>query len=357
MNSLRLHDPLWLLLLVPVVALVIFDIRRRSRSAVLYSSVQVLKTLPRTLAQRVKTALPWLRFLGLVLLVLALARPQAGREEFRIRTEGIAIQMVCDRSGSMQAMDFFDEDGHPADRLSVVKEVFRDFVAGEGDLPGRPDDLIGLVSFGGYAEGVCPLTLDHGALLEILESVEVPKMVVDARGRVINEQLLQEEMATAIGDALALGTARIKDSKAKSRVLILLSDGENNFGVVEPLEAAAAAKTFGVKVYTIGIGSTGTAPFPETDAFGETVYRARPVRLDESLLKAIAEETGGEYFNARDTESLVDVYAEIDALEKTETEGRLYTEYRELFAYFLFAGVGLIVFQMLLSTTRFRSLP
>ncbi len=357
MNTLRLHDPLWLLLLLPVAALVFHDIRRRSRCAVLYSSVQVLKTLPRTLAQRVKATLPWLRFVGLALVVVALARPQAGREEFRIRTEGIAIQMVCDKSGSMQAMDFEDEDGQPADRLSAVKRVFRDFVAGKGDLPGRPDDLIGLVAFGGYAEGVCPLTLDHGALLEILESLEVPKPVVDARGRVINEQLLQEEMATAIGDALALGTARIKDSKAESRVLILLSDGENNFGVIEPLEAAAAAKTFGVKVYTIGIGSTGMAPFPAQDAFGRTQLVQRPVKLDDVILKAIADETGGEYFNARDSSSLEEVYGEIDALEKTETEGRLYTEYRELFAYFLFVGVGMIVFQMMLSTTRFRSLP
>lgn len=357
MNSIRLHDPLWLLLLTPLVALVLYDITRRNRSAVLYSSVQVLKTLPRTLAQRIKATLPWMRFIGLGLVVVALARPQAGQEEFRIRTEGIAIQMVCDRSGSMQAMDFEDEDGQPADRLSAVKRVFRDFVAGKGALPGRPDDLIGLVSFGGYAEGVCPLTLDHGALLEILESVEVPEPVVDARGRVINEQLLQEEMATAIGDALALGTARVKEAKAKSRVLILLSDGENNFGVIDPLEAAAAAKTFGIKVYTIGIGSTGLAPFPEQDPFGRVVLRQRPVKLDEALLKSIADETGGKYFNARDTESLEEVYAEIDALEKTETEGRLYTEYSELFVYFLFAGLGLIVFQMMLSTTRFRSLP
>ncbi len=357
MNSFRLLDPLWLLLLVPVVALVFFDITRRNGRAVLYSSVQVLKTLPRTFAQRIKSTLPWMRFVGLALVVAALARPQAGQEEFRIRTEGIAIQMVCDRSGSMQAMDFEDDDGQPADRLTAVKQVFRDFVAGKGDLPGRPDDLIGLVSFGGYAEGVCPLTLDHGVLLEILETVEVPKPVFDARGRLINEQLLQEEMATAIGDALALGTARVRDAKAKSRVLILLSDGENNFGVIDPLEAAAAAKAFGVKVYTIGIGTTGMAPFPEQDPFGRVRLTARPVKLDETLLKAIATETGGKYFNARDTASLEEVYAEIDALEKTETEGRLYTEYRELFAYFLFAGLGLIVFQMMLSTTRFRSLP
>jgi Ca-activated chloride channel family protein len=256
----------------------------------------------------------------------------------------------------MQAMDF-EEDGRPADRLSAVKRVFRDFVAGTGDLPGRPDDLIGLVAFGGYPDSRCPLTLDHGALLEILGSLEIPRPMEDSRGRVINMSLLEEELATAIGDALALGVARLKDAEAASRVLILLSDGESNFGEIDPLDAAKAASDYGIKVYTIGIGSTGLAPFPVRDPFGKVYLEDRPVVLDEDLLESIAEKTGGQYFNARNTESLVNVYQEIDSLEKTKTEGRLYTEYRELFQFFLFSGIALVVLEVFLSLTRFRSLP
>ncbi len=356
MNGFRFHDPVWLLLAVPALLIVIYEVRRSRRSAVLYSSVQIMKTLPVTLAMRVRRTLPWIRYLGVACVIVSLARPQQGQEEFRIRTEGIAIEMVCDCSGSMQAMDF-QEEGRPVDRLSAVKSVFRDFVAGTRDLPGRPDDLIGLVSFGGYAVGKCPLTLDHGVLFQVLDSVEVPKPVYDSRGRILNEALLQEEMATAIGDALALGVERLKKAEAKSKVLILLSDGESNAGVIEPMDAVAAAVSFGVKVYTIGVGSTGMAPFPRVDRYGDIVYVPSPVRLDEDLLREIASKTGGKYFNAKNTESLKDVYKEIDALEKTETEGRLYTEYSEHFQIFLFIGAGLIVLELLLSATRFRSLP
>ncbi len=356
MMGFRFQDPVWLLAMIPVVAFVLFDARRRGRSAVLYSSVQILKSLPRTMAQRVKGTLTPIALVGLLVVTAALARPQHGREEFRIRTEGIAIEMVCDISGSMQAIDF-REGARRVDRLSVVKRVFRDFVAGTGGLDGRGDDLIGLIAFGGYADSRCPLTLDHGALLQILESLEIPKPVLDSRGRMINEGLLQDELKTAIGDGMALGVARLKDAAAKSKVLILLSDGADNFRHIPPLDAAAAAAAFGVKVYAVGIGSTGYVDFPMEDVFGRTVIEQRLLRLDEELLKEIAEKTGGKYFNARETESLEEVYAEIDALEKTETEGHLYTEYRELYQYFLFAGAVLFVLQLLLRLTFFRSLP
>ena len=359
MNALegfRFQDPVWCLLLVPLFFAVLLAVRRSRRCAVLYSSVQVLKTLPVTPALLVKRALPWVRFLGLALVVLALARPQQGREEFRVRTEGIAIEMAIDRSGSMQALDF-EMDGKRVNRLAVVKKVFREFVTGGEDLPGRPDDLIGLVVFGGYADSKCPLTLDHGALLQVLDSVEIPRPVTDARGEVINKELYQEEMQTAIGDALALSVERLKGAKAKSRIVILLSDGENTAGVISPGEAAEAAAAEGVKVYTIGVGSTGEAPMPGTDLFGRPVLRPVPVRLDEKTLKMIADTTGGRYFNARDTDALKRVYAEIDRLEKTKTEGRLYTEYRELFTWALYPGLVLILLELLLGATRFRSLP
>jgi Ca-activated chloride channel family protein len=293
---------------------------------------------------------------GLVMVVAALARPQRGRDEFRVRTEGIAIQMCIDRSGSMQAMDFHIE-GKRVNRLAAVKQVFRDFVAGKGSLPGRPDDLIGLVAFGGFAEAKCPLTLDHGALLQVLDTVEIPQPVRDSRGQIINLRLLREDQLTAIGDTVAMAVERLKDVKAKSRVIILLSDGEQTAGILDPAEAGRAAKAFGIKIYTIGVGTTGMAPFPVPDGFGGTVLQANEVTLDEKTLRALAETTGAKYFNAQDTEALAAVYGEIDRMEKSPSQGRLYTEYRELYQYLMFPGLGLILLEIVLAATRFRSLP
>lgn len=356
MSAIRFQDPIWLWLLIPVIGLGLRSLRRDRRAAVLYSNVELLRGLPVTMAQVWKRCLPWLRMSGMTLVVLALARPQSGREEFRIRTEGIAIQMCIDRSGSMQALDF-RVDGERMNRLAAVKRVFRQFVAGEGAFDGRPDDLIGLVVFGGFADAKCPPTLDHGALLEVLDDVEIAKPITDSQGRVINERLWQEEQATAIGDAIAVAVDRLKDLPSKSRVIVLLSDGENTAGVVDPEEAAEAAAAFGIRIYTIGVGSTGMAPFPVVDPFGRKVLRGQPVRLDEETLEMLAQKTGGRYFNAKNTEALAEVYAEVDQLEKTETEGRLYTEYREVFQWLLLPGIACILTQIALSATRFRGLP
>jgi Ca-activated chloride channel homolog len=356
MMGFRLQDPLWLLLLIPLVGMALWQVYRQRRAAVLYSNVAILKSLPVTLAMRIKRLLPWLFLGGLCLLVIALARPQRGREEFRIRSEGIAIQMCIDRSGSMQALDF-EIDQQRANRLAVVKKTFREFVAGGGGLSGRDDDLIGLIAFGGYADALCPLTLDHGALLHVLDAVEIPQPIRDAQGHAINERLLQEELSTAIGDALALAVDRLKPVDAKSKIIILLSDGESNAGVIQPAEAAEAAKAFGMKIYAIGVGTTGTVPMPATDPFGRQVLVPSMVQIDEAALKALADTTGGRYFNVQDTETLRNVYAEIDRLEKSISEGRIYTEYRELYQYAMFPGLGLILLQIALVSTRFRSLP
>jgi Ca-activated chloride channel family protein len=356
MSGLRFQDPAWMLLLIPLAILGLLAIRRQRRVAVLYSDVGVLASLPRTLALRLKRGLPWLRLAGMALVILALARPQLGRQEFRIRTEGVAIQMCIDRSGSMDAMDF-ELNYERASRVAVVRSVFRDFVAGKGKLPGRPDDLIGLIAFGGFAEAKCPLTLDHGALLQVLETIEVPKPIRDARGNILNERLWQEDQATAIGDAVTLAVDRLKDVKAKSKVVILLSDGEQNAGIVDPEAAARTAKTFGVKIYSIGVGTTGTVPYPVVDQFGRTRLEPMDVTLDEKTLRTLAETTGGRYYNAQDTDSMEKIYAEIDRLERSLTEGRLYMEYRELFQYLMFPGLGLILLEIGLVSTRFRSLP
>jgi len=357
MLGFRFHDPWWLLLLIPLAVAAYASFRRKARAAVLFSDVGVLKTLPRTAAQRIKPLLPWLFYGGAVLLVVALARPQQGRDDFRVKTEGIAIQMCLDRSGSMRAMDFV-VDGRRVNRLDVVKQVFEDFVAGTGDLPGRPDDLIGLIAFGGYADAKCPLTLDHDALVEVTRSITIPEPVFDGRGRIVNERLLQEELSTAIGDAVVMGVDRLKDVDAKSKVIILLSDGENNAGVADPTAAVEAAKAFGVKIYTIGVGSSGVAPFPMIDPrTNREVLVEQPVEFDEKTLRWMADETGGKYFGADDTAALEDVYAEIDRLEKTVSEGRLYTEYRDLFRWFALPGLCLVAAQVVLVSTRFRSLP
>ncbi len=356
MSAWRFQDPLWLWLLVPVVGLGLLAIRRQRRLAVLYSNVELLRGLPITWAQRIKRCLPAVRIAGMVLVVVALARPQAGREEFRIHTAGIAIQMCIDRSGSMQALDF-PVDGQRVNRLQAVKRVFRQFVAGEGDFDGRPDDLIGLVAFGGFADAKCPPTLDHGALLEVLDTVHIPVPVLDKQGRIINQRLWEEEQATAIGDAVAVAVDRLKDLKTKSRVIVLLSDGENTAGVVQPEEAAAAAAAFGIRIYTIGVGSTGMAPFPTVDVFGREVLQSQPVRLDETTLKMLAEKTQGRYFHAQNTKALQEIYAAIDRLEKTETEGRLYTEYREVFQFWLLPGIACVLLQVALGSTRLRGLP
>lgn len=356
MSDLRLASPLWLLMTVPLLLATVVASKKERRGAVLYSSVRLLESLPITLAQRVKRFLPWLRFTGMLLVVVALARPQHGLSDFRIRAEGIAIVMCIDRSGSMQALDF-TLNNEAVDRLTAVKDVFEDFVIGDGDLAGRPDDQIGLVSFGGFAEAKSPLTLDHGALLEVLKSVEIAQPVYDSAGNVINRRYLEEERATAIGDAVALAVDRLKDSDAKSKVVVLLSDGENTAGVIDPTDAADAAKSFGIKIYSIGVGSDGRAPFRMIDRFGRERLVAQDVRLDEATLTALAATTGGRYFNAKDTKALESVYAEIDQLEKTLTEGRLYTEYRELFQWLLLPGLALVVLELALRCTRFRSLP
>jgi Ca-activated chloride channel family protein len=334
--------------------------RPQSRPQTLYSYTAHLRDLPTTWAQLVKISLPWLTTLGLLLLVGALARPRLGREETRVRGEGIAIQMTVDISGSMRALDF-SLDGESVSRLEAVKKIFQEFVTGnKKSLSGRHDDLIGLVAFGGFASGRCPLTADHRALLDILKDLKVPEPPRDAYGRIIyNDALWREETMTAIGDALALSLARLDKvkEKVKSRVLILLSDGENNAGTVEPLEAAKAAKQFGVKIYAIGIGSTGRVPMPVTDEFGRERIVPQFVGMDEALLQKIAEIGGGRYFHAKDTDALRKIYEEIDRLEKTEFQSTHYREYRELYAWAAIPGLVLLLLTALLEAGRFRSFP
>ncbi|MDR2439035.1 MAG: VWA domain-containing protein [Planctomycetaceae bacterium] len=352
----RFESPYYFLLLIPLAVLLIILEFRRSPASVVFSDVSLLRLVPRTFVQRSSFLVSWLFYLGVVLWIVALARPQSGKEEYRIRAEGIAIVLCVDRSGSMAAIDF-TLDGKRVNRLEAVKKTFHNFVAGDSVLSGRKDDMIGLLAFGGYVDAFCPLTLDHATLLEMLTQIRLPEPITDAQGNLLDQRLYDEENMTAIGDALAQAVERIKDAPAKSKVIILLSDGEQTFGTLTPLEGAETAKVFGIKVYTIGIGSTGEAPYIVTDPLGQQRIIVRRVSIDEETLKKIAVITGGHYFNAQSTSALEQVYAEIDQLEKTIHEGRTYTQYTELFRYPLITGTVLILLHLILICTRFRRLP
>lgn len=355
LNSFRFAHPLWFLLFLPVFWAWMRTWWQRPR-AVTYSSVALVGALPRTFVQHLRPLVASLRWLALGLFIFALARPQQGQEEFRARAEGIAIMMCLDRSGSMRADDF-DFRGRPVTRLEAVKQVFRDFVVGKEELPGRPDDFIGLVVFGGFAESLCPLTLDHDTLVATLEPVRLPEPIRDRRGAVLNRELLQEEMQTAIGDALALGIDRIKNATAKSKVIILLSDGENNAGAVTPEAAAATARQLGIKIYSIGIGATENQTRRDLTPFRFFQGQPQPSAVDEKTLRHLAEVTEGQYFHASNTRALAEVYGAIDKLEKTTQEGKLYTQYRELYHFCLFPGLVFLLLELVLTSTRFRGLP
>ena len=354
MGGFRFQSPLWFAL-APVLFWALWRAHHpRYRAAALFSSLADLKSLPVTLAQRIKRALPWIYGAAVLLLIVALARPQQGVQEWSHRSEGIAIEMLIDVSGSMEAVDYQFDDKRIS-RIEAVKHVFREFVEGDPDknLVGRNNDLVGLVAFGGYPDSKCPLTLDHGALLDVLKSMGVPKVIRNAQGEPLNA----DELQTAIGDGLTLSLDRLKSIEAKSKVVILLTDGDNDFGIIDPREAAKAAKALGIKVYCICIGQNGPVPFPYQDEFGETHYAQQVFPIDEPLLKDIAATTGGRYWHASDVGALTQVYADIDKLEKSKVEQLSYTEYRELYPWAALPGFALVFAVSAAMATRFRSLP
>ena len=345
------------LLLMPLALLPwwrMFD--RRMRPELVYSSIDLARTSAGGVWRRLRGLPTVLRTLAIALVVLCLARPGTADEETRVFVEGVAIQMLVDRSSSMQALDF-TIDGRPVNRLTAVKAVARDFIEGGDGLPGRPDDLIGLVGFAGHADSLCPLTLDHQHLLGALSTIRLAET--------------PDEDGTAIGDAIALAVERLNDvedrKEVKSRIAILLTDGENTAGDLDPLVAAEIARTCGIKIYAIGVGTRGYAPFPET-FMGRTVLRNRLVSIDEETLQEVAKATGGAYFRATDTDSLVEIYETIDELEKTRTEQRRYRQFDDFAtASFRLAGIPLppllvlplvlLSADLLLSATRLGRVP
>ncbi len=269
-----------------------------------------------------------LRLMALGVIIFVLARPQSTDNWSNTTTEGIDIVMSVDLSGSMQAQDL------KPNRLEAAIDVATEFSAG------RPNDRMGLVVFAGESFTQCPLTTDKAVLINLFKAIPDIKL----------------EDGTAIGMGLATAIARIKDSDAKSKVIILLTDGENNAGEITPETAAEMAKTFGIRVYTIGVGSNGTAPFPVQTAFGLR-YQQVPVKIDEALLKKIAESTGGEYFRATNNEALKAIYNKIDELEKTKFETTEYSKKSEEYWRYAVLALGLLLLEILLRNTILRTIP
>lgn len=324
----------WLLLLaLAIPALVWIRHHPRRRLHLPFSDDATLRALPVSWAARAARLLPALYAAGLLLLVVAAARPQRGLEESRVRTEAVDIVLLVDVSTSMRALDM-SGDGRQRDRLEAARAVVGKFIEA------RTEDRLGLIAFAALPYTASPLTFDHDWLLLRLKDLKTG-MVEDG---------------TAIGSALASAVNRLRDSEAKSKVVILLTDGMNNTGTVTPDNAAAAAKAMGVKVYTIGVGTRGTAPYPVVTPFG-TQYTQVAVEIDEALLTRIAQTTGGLYRRATDFDSLARVYEEINRLEKTEMDVARYTRYDERFAPWAAAGLALLLLERLLALTRLGGLP
>jgi Ca-activated chloride channel family protein len=323
------------LLLIPLAAVIIYYSLRKNKSpGIRFSSEQFL-TIGSPTFKTILSRYIWvLRLLVFVFFALALARFRLPIEESKIQTEGIDIILALDTSTSMLAEDF-TLHGKRANRLDVVKDVVENFIRG------RKNDRIGLVAFAARAYTASPLTLDYGWLFENLKRIKIGMI----------------EDGTAIGSGLSVALKRLQNSKAKSKIVILLTDGINNAGKISPSLASEAAKALKVKVYTIGAGTKGMAPYPMKDFFGNTVYQPVKIDIDEESLINIASKTEGKYFRATDTKSLKEIYAEIDRMEKSPIEEKGYMEYRELFPIFLTIALALLLLEVLLRNTILRKIP
>lgn len=331
--------------------------RRRQRAGVNFSSLaQAAKVQP-----SLRRALVWvpafLRLSAWVLLVVAIARPQAGREQIHDISQGIAIEMVLDRSGSMnQEMEYA---GQRLNRFETVKRIFAAFVFGDRklELLGRPNDLVGMITFARYPDTICPLTLGHGALRTFLETVDIVSQ--------------ESEDGTAIGDAVTLAAARLhtaaetvarqtgrhaEDYQITSKVIILLTDGENNCGKRTLAEAGELATKWGIKVYCIGVGG-GEGVRVMNTVFGNIRVGSGNQPFDPRPLEELAARTGGAFRMATDSASLLKIYQEIDSMEKSDVESIRFVDYRELFTQFALAALACLVLQLLLESTVFRRIP
>lgn len=324
---------LLLLLLLPLLAWL--KGRRGAPPAFVYSSVQLVRTMQNISRSRAGAFLGSLRWLALAAFIVALAQPRLVNSQTEIRASGIDIVAALDLSGSMISEDFV-VSGQRVNRFNMARSVLKSFV------DKRPNDRIGLVVFAKQAFIAAPLTLDHDYLQANLDRLEIGTINSDA---------------TAIGDALMTALNQLRDLKAKSKIIILATDGQNNSGKIEPLIAANAAAALGVKIYTVGIGEQGTAPMPVFMGGQKVGYQNVPVDVDEDTLTKIADKTGGKYYRADNAERFRQIYAEIDKLEKTEAVISKYSQYRELFPWLAAGGLAVLLLELALGQTAFRRLP
>ena len=333
----RFKDPWMLLLLLFWIPMIVVYIRRerRFRPAIRFSDLAVIKKVPPSLFVRLRHLLLVFRLIGFGLLVVALARPQKGHTDEEVSTEGVDIMLILDISESMRALDF-----QPDNRLAVAKKTMQEFIHK------RSSDRIGLVVFGARSFTKCPLTLDYNVLTQFIDEVTFTDF----------------SFQTAIGTAIATAANRLKDSHAKSKVIILLTDGSNNAGEIPPITAAQAAAELGMKIYTIGVGKEGKVPMPvqiQNPFTGKVTRKVQMMEsdLDEQTLMKIADATGGTFFRAQSAEKLSDIYRQIDEMEKTEIKTRIYTSFEEKFYPWLWAGCILLLIELVLQHTRFRRIP
>jgi len=318
---------LLLLLLIPMIGWYIWKLRK-SQASIQLSSIDGFGKAPNTLRNYLRHVPFILRMGAFIFLVIALARPQTTNKWSTATTEGIDIMMSLDISSSMLAQDL------KPDRLQAAKDVAASFING------RPADNIGLVIFAKESFTQCPLTLDHAVLLNLLKDVQCGML---------------EDM-TAIGHGLATAVSRLKDSKAKSKVIILLTDGSNNAGEIAPLTAAEIAKTFGIRVYTIAVGTIGEAPYPVQTAMGVKIVPMK-VEIDEKILTQIAQTTGGLYFRATNNKALKEIYQEIDQMEKSKMQVQEYSKKYEGYASFAMIALSFFLLELLLRYTLLKNIP
>ena len=319
-----------LLVLCLLLPFLIWYLRDKKGVSIRFSDFHTVRQIRPSFWVRHLPVLSFVRFLVLVLMIFALARPQLSQSREKVTSEGIDILLILDISESMLAEDF-----EPTNRLQAAKAVIHEF------LSHRKNDRIGLVVFAGESVTLCPLTFDYHALTNLLRDVKTG-LIKDG---------------TAIGDALANATNRLRDSETKSKIAILLTDGENNAGAIHPITAAHVAKTFGIKVYTIGVGKAGGAPIPYYDPVFGKQYQQILSYVDEETPKRIAEITAGRYFRATDRQKLSQIYDEINRLETTKIEVTAYMRYKELAIYLLFPAIVLFTLEIVLTNTRLRKIP
>ena len=342
-SALTFAQPWLLLLLLAIPLLAYWRGKAGPAAALTFSSTTALRSIGKSSAARAGKFLRSLFLLSLALLVIAMARPQLGKSLTQVEASGIDIMLVLDVSGSMLTKDF-TIGGESATRIDAIREVTRKFIEG------RPNDRIGIIAFAGRPYVVSPMTLDHDWLIKNLDRVRIGLV----------------EDGTAIGSAIAAAANRLNDKHSKSRVIVLLTDGENNTGKIPPNTAAEAVKALKIKFYAVGAGINGVAPTPVfnpqngkplTDMFGNVVYQNQRVHFNEAGLKEVAKIADGQFFRATDTKSLEQIFGDIDKLEKTTVSVKKYQQYRDLFPGLIMAGCGLFIAQILLAQTIWKKLP